>query len=218
MRLSYAAGALALFSSAHAFSDTSPFILISSARAAESPSQNSIQTSSQVEKSARDFLESCPTDRYLVVLQPGLSSDDLRRDNGKAVPNLHRALSYEGVATSLRSFRLNQGSSSRRVIHDRLPLNPGQAAEASEAEHQELKRGSYVQVVRRDDNETGRDTRGLFQKYEFFNKGLFMTVFASLIFISIVTCGIRALASVDVSYGAFSKEMGPAAQKKQQKL
>ena len=45
-----------------------------------------------------------------------------------------------------------------------------------------------------------------------------MTVFASLIFISIVTCGIRALASLDVSYGAFSKEMGPAAQKKQQKL
>lgn len=34
------------------------------------------------------------------MLQPGLSSDDLRRDNGKAVPNLHRALSYEGVATS----------------------------------------------------------------------------------------------------------------------
>lgn len=48
--------------------------------------------------------------------------------------------------------------------------------------------------------------------------GLFMTVFASLIFITIVTCGIRALASLDVSYGAFSKEMGPAAQKKQQKL
>ena len=67
---------------------------------AEPPSQNQLQTASQVEKTAKSFLESCPTDRYLVVLQPGLSADDLRAGNGRAVPNLQRALSHESATTA----------------------------------------------------------------------------------------------------------------------
>ena len=45
-----------------------------------------------------------------------------------------------------------------------------------------------------------------------------MTVFVSLFFVTILSCGIRALASLEVTYGAFTKEMGPSAQKKQQQL
>jgi hypothetical protein len=44
--------------------------------------------------------------------------------------------------------------------------------------------------------------------------GLFMTLFASLFLLSILYVGIRALSSLEVSYGAFDKENGPAAQKK----
>jgi len=35
------------------------------------------------------------------------------------------------------------------------------------------------------------------------------------VLLSILGVGLKALASLEVSYGAFDKEMGPAAQKKQ---
>lgn len=40
--------------------------------------------------------------------------------------------------------------------------------------------------------------------------GLLVTIFL----IGLVSVGIRALSSLEVSYGAFEKEMGPAAHKK----
>lgn len=43
-----------------------------------------------------------------------------------------------------------------------------------------------------------------------------MTVVVSVILISILSFGVNGLSSIDLPYGAFSKEMGPAAQKKQQ--
>ncbi|RGP60706.1 er big1 [Fusarium longipes] len=61
-----------------------------------------------------------------------------------------------------------------------------------------------------------RDTRGLFEKYQFFTPGIFMAIITALVLFSILGVGLRALASLEVSYGAFEKDMGPAAQKKQQ--
>lgn len=43
-----------------------------------------------------------------------------------------------------------------------------------------------------------------------------MGILVSIILFSILGVGIKALSSLQVSYGAFSKDMGPAAQKKQQ--
>ena len=42
-----------------------------------------------------------------------------------------------------------------------------------------------------------------------------MGLLATLILGSILTVGLRALSSLEVPYGAFEKDMGPAAQKKQ---
>ena len=42
-----------------------------------------------------------------------------------------------------------------------------------------------------------------------------MGIIGALILLTILGVGLRALASLEVSYGAFEKEMGPAAQKKQ---
>ena len=42
-----------------------------------------------------------------------------------------------------------------------------------------------------------------------------MGIIASLIILSILGVGISAISSLEVSYGAFEKEMGPAQQKKQ---
>ncbi|CEJ94531.1 hypothetical protein VHEMI10052 [[Torrubiella] hemipterigena] len=56
----------------------------------------------------------------------------------------------------------------------------------------------------------------LFEKYQFFTPALFMGFLAAAFMMMIVTVGIKGLMSLEVSYGAFEKEMGPAAQKKQQ--
>ena len=47
------------------------------------------------------------------------------------------------------------------------------------------------------------------------NTGLFMGLTVSLLLLGIAYVGISALGSLEVSYAAFAKEMGPQAQKKQ---
>ena len=69
-------------------------------------------------------------------------------------------------------------------------------------------------VARRAGEES--DKRPLFEKYQFFTPGIFMGLVAAFVMLSIVYVGLSALSSLQVSYGAFEKEMGPAAQKKQQ--
>lgn len=46
--------------------------------------------------------------------------------------------------------------------------------------------------------------------------GIFMGVSVSIVLFLILYVGVTAVAGLEVSYYAFSKEMGPAAQKKQQ--
>merc|ERR1711977_457407 len=71
--------------------------------------------------------------------------------------------------------------------------------------HMDLKRDIYA----RERNESGVvDRRPLFEKYNFLSPGLFMGLLA------ILSVGIGAISSLEVSYGAFDKEMGPAAQQK----
>lgn len=43
-----------------------------------------------------------------------------------------------------------------------------------------------------------------------------MGIITAIVLLSILGVGLRALASLEVSYGAFEKDMGPAAHKKQQ--
>ncbi len=80
----------------------------------------------------------------------------------------------------------------------------------------DLKRRSNdgEQAYARSGNETVSPS--LFEKYVFFTPGIFMGLITLLILLSILGVGLNAIASLEVSYGAFDKEMGPAAQKKQQ--
>jgi hypothetical protein len=79
----------------------------------------------------------------------------------------------------------------------------------------ELKRRTVdSQQIQRRKNAT--DNRPLFAKYQFFTPGIFMAFVALFIVMSIAYIGIAALSSLQVSYGAFEKDMGPTAQKKQQ--
>jgi V0 complex accessory subunit Ac45/VOA1 transmembrane domain len=60
------------------------------------------------------------------------------------------------------------------------------------------------------------DQRPLFEQYQFLTPGLFMGLLVGLLLFAILSVGISALGSLKVSYAAFEKEMGPAAQKKTQ--
>jgi len=55
----------------------------------------------------------------------------------------------------------------------------------------------------------------LFERYQYLSPGLFMGLLVSFILVSILYVGINGVASLQVSYAAFDKEMGPPAQKKQ---
>lgn len=54
----------------------------------------------------------------------------------------------------------------------------------------------------------------LFERYQYFSPGIFMAIIAIIPLFSIIIVGLRALTSLEVSYFAFSKEMGPAANRK----
>ncbi|KAI5810169.1 BIG/ATPase V1 complex, subunit S1 [Peziza echinospora] len=59
-------------------------------------------------------------------------------------------------------------------------------------------------------------TGGLFQKYVFFSPGIFMGYIAAFFLGILMVVGLSGLGSLKISYGAFEKEMGPAAQRKAQ--
>ncbi|EGP85659.1 unnamed protein product [Zymoseptoria tritici ST99CH_1A5] len=84
--------------------------------------------------------------------------------------------------------------------------------------HTDLKRDiGELSVHANKKNETwGQENLPLFEKYQFLTPGIFMGLFVSILLLSILYVGLYAIAGLEVSYGAFSKENGPQAQKKLQ--
>lgn len=78
----------------------------------------------------------------------------------------------------------------------------------------ELKRRTDLITTRASKDNQTLDARPLFEKYQFFTPGIFMAIVTVIILLSILSVGIAAIAGLEVSYGAFDKEMGPAAGKK----
>ncbi|KAI1355056.1 ER protein BIG1 [Xylaria sp. FL0043] len=274
MRLSVATAIAGLCASSHAFSDSSPFILFSTAKLSKPTSQDQLQSSSQVLESTKQLLSSCPTNRYLFVSQPNLNAAHL--SSTAAVPKLseslnHAASSYSvaemagefdvksiaayiqekcelpqssinmiellpvpsSPAESARALKENDeelgivleqygasGGESYTVVYTGGPQTEKPQTYTAEftdsgAGHSELKRQLHdINGVRRQANKD--KNLPLFEKYQYFTPGIFMGLVALIILMSILYAGISALASLQVSYGAFDKEMGPAAQKKQQ--
>lgn len=50
---------------------------------------NQLQTSSEVLKTTKDILASCPTDHYIFATQPGMKTTDLRQKDGADMPFLY---------------------------------------------------------------------------------------------------------------------------------
>ncbi|KAI0977342.1 ER protein BIG1 [Xylaria arbuscula] len=273
MRLSIAAALAGLCASSQAFSDSSPFILFSTAKLSKPTSQDQLQSSSRVLESTKKLLSSCPTNRYLFISQPNLNAAHL--SSSAAVPKLSESL---GNAASSYSIAEVAGELDVRSIAayiqeacelprssvsvvELLPV-PSSAAESAQAlkenddelgivlEQYKAAAGESYTVVYAGGPRTEKpqtytaeftdsgaghselkrqlhDVKGfkrqanfdknlpLFEKYQYFTPGIFMGLIALIILLSILYGGISALASLQVSYGAFDKEMGPTAQKKQ---
>ncbi|OQO07408.1 hypothetical protein B0A48_07105 [Cryoendolithus antarcticus] len=85
------------------------------------------------------------------------------------------------------------------------------------AMHQDLKRGLELERRAKGNSSSGdhmQDGLPLFEKYKFLSPGIFMSLSVSLLLVIILWVGVSAIAGLEVSYAAFSKEMGPAAQNK----
>jgi hypothetical protein len=79
----------------------------------------------------------------------------------------------------------------------------------------ELKRDFTSHSRASNDNTlTSNTSAPLFERYQFFGPGIFMGLLVSILLLSILYVAIRGVSSLQVSYAAFDKEMGPAAQKK----
>ncbi|AEO62905.1 uncharacterized protein THITE_2107704 [Thermothielavioides terrestris NRRL 8126] len=269
-----------------AFSDSSPFILFSTAKLPPAPSDAQLQTSSQVLAAAKSLLASCPTTRYILVSQPNMHAADFRATdssnsgtgNSCRMPNLCRAVRAAGENASWSVAEVIGQVSGRPLAEyvaqaceargveaklDKIELKhlPA-AAEGTKRERErrevlgdndhelgqllEILDGDYTVMVYSDPNEfkayqpdfvepvhtdmkrwseelelaarqmsNSTSRLPLFEKYQFFTPGIFMSFIVLGVVLSILGAGLKALASLEVSYGAFDKEMGPAAQKKQ---
>ncbi|KAK1760459.1 BIG/ATPase V1 complex, subunit S1 [Echria macrotheca] len=277
MQLSVAAALLAC-TAVQAFSDSSPFVLFSTAELPVPPSDVQLQTNSKVIAAAQQLLDACPTDRYILVSQPNVHAADIRdgADGRCNLPNLCRAVAAEttrgrfsvaevigqvsgkpladhvvaacaakGKVAQVERVELahlpalGEAEKRREVLADNdheLGLlldalegeytvvmfsdpNEFKAYEPEFAEpvHMDLKRHADEELsfagIRRKSNSTS--SLPLFEKYQFFTPAVFSGLIALIVLMTILGVGLKALASLEVSYGAFDKEMGPAAQKKQ---
>ncbi|KAK5113915.1 hypothetical protein LTR85_010448 [Meristemomyces frigidus] len=82
--------------------------------------------------------------------------------------------------------------------------------------HTDLRRDLEHNKMRRQSNATDNAQAGLplFEKYQFLTPAIFMGLSVSLLLFLILYVGVSAIAGLEVSYMAFSKEMGPNAQNK----
>ncbi|CAF9908560.1 MAG: hypothetical protein ALECFALPRED_004675 [Alectoria fallacina] len=112
------------------------------------------------------------------------------------------------------------------VIYTTTPPNAAHQPASAESESYEMDAQFQAPVhmdLKRDFSNHNRVSDGnitlpdgpLFERYQYLSPGLFMGLLVSFILISILYVGINGVASLQVSYAAFDKEMGPSAQKKQ---
>ncbi|KAH0362035.1 BIG1-domain-containing protein, partial [Aureobasidium melanogenum] len=295
MLLRYLSAAALALQSANAFKDASPFVLYSTGQLDAKDANVNVISAQSLQESIQHHLKGCPSDTYVVVSQPGISTSDLTVS--KSTPHLRRRLSgkddnvksifaaknvvgdVDGMAVvasinrecHTKSTLLLDGedgeipTESYDTIHVRFPTLPTaeddresallqadsylnsllatldsytvlyatmdnlypafkpQHPEQYEMDepypsnmHTDLKRDLNAHVVRASNASNPQADLPLFEKYQFLSPGIFMGGVVSILLFSILYVGISAIANLEVSYMAFSKEMGPAAQKKQQ--
>ncbi|KAK5195868.1 hypothetical protein LTR92_004809 [Exophiala xenobiotica] len=95
------------------------------------------------------------------------------------------------------------------------PTDYDMKSQIQESMHIDLKRDLGLRAENKTENQTMIDGP-LFDKYQFFTPGIFMGFLVGFLLLSILYVGVSALASLQVTYAAFDKDMGQLASKKQQ--
>ncbi|KAF2759376.1 BIG1-domain-containing protein [Pseudovirgaria hyperparasitica] len=120
------------------------------------------------------------------------------------IQSLHDEANFTVIYTTTPPPRTDDpGLSQQEHVYGQYEMDDGMSAL-----HVELKRDLGIR--------TSNDSLPLFEKYMFLSPGIFMGFIAILPLFLLAYVGVSAVAGLEVSYFAFSKEMGPAAQKKQQ--
>lgn len=122
--------------------------------------------------------------------------------------NLGEAAKYTVIYTTTPQ-RTSQPAASRPEPPTYEMENP-----SYDGEQMELKRDITSSPLAENPSD-GNKEGGLFERYQYFSPGLFMAFAAMAPLVVILGFGLNALANLEVSYFAFSKEMGPTAQRKQ---
>lgn len=115
-------------------------------------------------------------------------------------------------------------SSKYTVIYTTTPTSTDHDSRATEPEnyhidttfqspiHMELKR-DFASHKRAPNSTAPVSSPPLFEKYQFFGPGIFMGLIVTIVLLSVLYVAISGISSLQVSYAAFNKEMGPGAQK-----
>ncbi|KAF2702933.1 BIG1-domain-containing protein [Pleomassaria siparia CBS 279.74] len=135
-----------------------------------------------------------------------------------------RATALDKSHTLLENIIINLDSPDYTVIYTTTPQAESQLDDTlqnhytyemedsfNEAVHMELKRDA---VSHQRKNTTVKEG-ALFERYQYLSPGLFMGITAMIPLVVILYVGLTAITNLEVSYFAFSKEMGPAAQRRQ---
>ncbi|CAD0010533.1 unnamed protein product [Aureobasidium pullulans] len=279
MLLRYLSAAALALQSANAFKDASPFVLYSTSQLEGKSLDANIISAQSLEKGVEHLVKDCPSDTYVFVSQPGVSTNDLTNvksvlavkdvvgevDAMKLVSKVHLGCDesrngfntllldgekiptkpYDAIHIQFPSLPANhddresallqadsylnsllESLESYTVLYAPLSnLSPPQSQHPEQYEmdepypsnmHTDLKRDLNSHVSRASNASNPQDGLPLFEKYQFLSPGIFMGGVVSILLFSILYVGVSAIANLEVSYMAFSKEMGPAAQKKQQ--
>lgn len=106
------------------------------------------------------------------------------------------------------------------VIYTTTPGSPASADAGGIRYESSFQDTIHVELKRQNDfvpRATNYTASGpLFETYQFLTPGIFMGLITVFFLVTILGVGLNALSSLQVSYGAFDKEMGPATSKKQQ--
>ncbi|KAL9003960.1 MAG: hypothetical protein Q9180_009872, partial [Flavoplaca navasiana] len=101
--------------------------------------------------------------------------------------------------------------------HDEPEMYEMDSSFSSSQSHMGIKRDFGAHSKRADDNaNVTLPNAPLFEKYQYFTPGIFMGLIVILPLFMILYVGISAVGSLQVSYAAFDREMGPQTAKKGQ--
>lgn len=160
-----------------------------------------------------------------------LSKDSARVDTTARMRNLGLGswLSADGYTVAAPELGELSSSEAKYIIifigapasqdepeHEQTRLAMELENEFAEMGHVDLKRDLGARESTGEHHDQDHiDDRPLFEKYQYFTPGIFMGLMTAIIMIAIGSVGLNAVSSLQVSYGAFDKENGPSAQKKQ---